>query len=971
MWLTAWQLLPTLWGLAQAQGGLEQALAEERERWWNAGHTQVQLWDHSWLTPRLVCGMRFMRVPPKSSIEGGVFLPLAGMGMGAEEILAAVNTSGTVPKLNSPEKLIVWTFDGTEFQERALAFYAGGKPPMEDVWLLALMLAVPASKHNNVMSGSDMLELQCSAMVLLASYMYAEYMTLLVPPAVLLKYFQHTWEVHSREGAPESATEMLSHFSSFEPLNTAMNQFQRILQARRQAFSCAVLGERTCPNDLGKDASIIRPLVDVVIVRCREDVSWAFDWIGRVLRDEWTPEVAGLELRLLVYEKCFSPGDSEEEAMTGQQLIDRLLDLGVLHPGSDAIYLAEPQGFENVAYVHYCMSPKWRDSDFVIFLHGYPFDHTNEKMLDDVLRSMAQGTYAVPFVHLNIKRLPRIAVEPCLQELIRPALEAWHADHQVLGTGYSGAVCLAEHRSSKRQVAVKQFRKRRLKEHRLKMLKSEVEVYLRLDHPNICRLLHAYEGRRYVWLVMEICSCELYSRLCERKVYCEEDAADVMRQMLQAINYLRLGTPQHSHNIVHRDLKLENWMYGAPTCQDQDRIKLIDFGFSEIIQEDTKMEMPCGTLHYTSPEVLSRNYTKKCDLWSCGVICYMLLIGRPPFRGANNARIARAILEGDFPKEGRWEFLSSHAQDFVMRLLQRDVGKRMSASAALEHPWLKGGGCTPSPVIGVSVLQSLRTFAQTSHLRRATLTILAYSLTSTELEGLEQTFLDFDQTGRGTVTLEQLRDAMQTRLDVSSAEVNRIFQAVDFTQNDEIQYTPFVAALLATRVKLHQDKVREAFDAFDIEGKGCITAETLVQVFNSQLCEGGAQSCISKEEAEEWVREVDFKGNGVIDYPSFLAAMMGRSSKGLPSSEDLADQPSIRVFEESPSGRPRGLTESFTAASCTLRLRDAILDTCDTDSAQSEKREGRGRAKSCNGLEECSEKVQIRFLACPVDEHYF
>ena len=153
-----------------------------------------------------------------------------------------------------------------------------------------------------------------------------------------------------------------------------------------------------------------------------------------------------------------------------------------------------------------------------------------------------------------------------------------------------------------------------------------------------------------------------------------------------------------------------------------------------------------------------------------------------------------------------------------MRLLQRDVGKRMSASAALEHPWLKGGGCTPSPVIGVSVLQSLRTFAQTSHLRRATLTILAYSLTSTELEGLEQTFLDFDQTGRGTVTLEQLRDAMQTRLDVSSAEVNRIFQAVDFTQNDEIQYTPFVAALLATRVKLHQDKVREGVRCFRHRG---------------------------------------------------------------------------------------------------------------------------------------------------------
>ena len=162
---------------------------------------------------------------------------------------------------------------------------------------------------------------------------------------------------------------------------------------------------------------------------------------------------------------------------------------------------------------------------------------------------------------------------------------------QVLGTGYSGAVRLAEHKLSRQQVAVKQFSKRRLKPQRLRLLKSEVEVYLRLDHPNICRLLHAYEGHRKVWLVMEMCSCELYTRLCQKKVYCEQDAAEVMRQMLQAVNYL------HRHNIVHRDLKLENWMYGS-----EDRLKLIDFGFSEIFEEDELLQMPCGTLHYTSPE---------------------------------------------------------------------------------------------------------------------------------------------------------------------------------------------------------------------------------------------------------------------------------------------------------------------------------------------------------------------------------
>ncbi|CAE7569579.1 CPK2, partial [Symbiodinium pilosum] len=187
---------------------------------------------------------------------------------------------------------------------------------------------------------------------------------------------------------------MLSHFGSFAPLNRAMDQFQTVLHSRRESFTCAALGINACPKAALAEAPVVRPLIDVVIVRCKEDVSWVLDWLARVLRDEWTPEVAGLQMRLLVYEKCFSTQTSEAEAMTGHQLIDQLLGLGALHPGSMVISLAEPVGFENVAYVHYCMSSQWRDSDFVVFLHGYPFDHTNEKMLDDLLRSMAQGTYS-------------------------------------------------------------------------------------------------------------------------------------------------------------------------------------------------------------------------------------------------------------------------------------------------------------------------------------------------------------------------------------------------------------------------------------------------------------------------------------------------------------------------------------------------------------------------------------------------
>lgn len=522
---------------------------------------------------------------------------------------------------------------------------------------------------------------------------------------------------------------------------------------------------------------------------------------------------------------------------------------------------------------------------------------------------------------------------------------------------------MAQHKQNGQQVAVKQFTKRRLKDHRLHLLKSEVEVYLQLDHPHICRLLYAYEGRHDVWLVMELCGCELYSRLCQRKVYRERDAAEVMRQMLQAVNYL------HSHHIVHRDLKLENWMYG---CGDRDdRLKLIDFGFSRKLDNAGEtLDMPCGTLHYTSPEVLARKYTSQCDLWSMGVICYMLLLGRPPFRGSNNVKIAKAILHGEYPRDGHWELLTEDARDFLTGLLHKDPGLRFDAAGALSHRWITGAHCTSPPrEIGADVLRSLRGFAQGSHLRRAALTALAYSLTSKELQDLEQTFLDFDTTGRGTISLDQLREVMQEHLEVSAEEVQRIFQCFDFSQEEEIHYTPFVAALLATRVQLHEDKVRAAFEAFDRDGSGYITADGLVQIFAS--LPGGGK--LTKEEAEQWIQEVDYKGNGVIDYAGFLAALTGKNLWALPSMEESAERPTLRVYEEDGSPvRPCGLNESFVGSGPTFgfsssKVRHSLASVIiDADADR--------RSQSFTpGSKEVfpAAKLQIRNVSCDVDEQYF
>mmetsp|Transcript_64396 Transcript_64396/g.122027 ORF Transcript_64396/g.122027 Transcript_64396/m.122027 type:complete len:606 (+) Transcript_64396:117-1934(+) len=539
---------------------------------------------------------------------------------------------------------------------------------------------------------------------------------------------------------------------------------------------------------------------------------------------------------------------------------------------------------------------------------------------------------------------------------------------RVLGTGYSGGVRLAQSNTSKQQVAVKQFSKRRLEPHQLELLQSEVEVYLRLDHPNICRLLHAYETKHDVWLVMELCDCTLHSRLSERKAYHEKDAAELTLQMLQAVNYL------HSQNIVHRDLKLENWMYGA--TEQSDRLKLIDFGLSRILRKPGEtLQMPCGTLYYASPELLNQEYTSKCDLWSLGVICYMLLVGRPPFRGASSFAIAEAIMGTDteFHKDGRWTTLSADAQDFVSQLLQKDERLRPDALKAMQHRWiaeLATMSTGESGDIGVDVLKSLQTFARGSHLRRAALTMMAYSLTSRELEDLEKAFRAIDRTGRGTIKYDQLAEVLQEYLKVSSGEVSRIFQCLDFAHDEEIHYTPFIAAMLASRVAHHEDKARAAFEHFVTkEGDEFITANSLVEIFNGLTVPGKTGSIVDRnlttDEAQQWICECDYKGNGVLDYDEFLAALMGKKVCSLTSLDETGGQPTVRVFDPC-EDEPKCLSSSFGLHGSASRqsLPSPVADYDSDEPVHSV-------SKSFGALGWVDSAVQVRAVSCEVDETYF
>merc|ERR1719440_1813178 len=163
---------------------------------------------------------------------------------------------------------------------------------------------------------------------------------------------------------------------------------------------------------------------------------------------------------------------------------------------------------------------------------------------------------------------------------------------------------------------------------------------------------------------------ELFHRVTEKRRFSEKDAAEAAHQMLLAVNYC------HTHGIVHRDLKLENFLYEKP---DTDHLKLIDFGFSHIWEPNTKMALSCGTLAYVAPEVLDKSYTNKCDLWSLGVVIFILLVGYMPFAGSESHQV-QMIKAGKctFRKES-WAKVSKEASEFVSKLLVVDVEKRLSA----------------------------------------------------------------------------------------------------------------------------------------------------------------------------------------------------------------------------------------------------------------------------------------------------
>eukprot|EP01133_Synstelium_polycarpum_P016846 gene16846-20030_t len=252
-----------------------------------------------------------------------------------------------------------------------------------------------------------------------------------------------------------------------------------------------------------------------------------------------------------------------------------------------------------------------------------------------------------------------------------------------LGRGAFSIVYLGVHKSTGSKFAIKVINKNDLGKDYEKNLRMEVDILKRVSHPSIIALKELFDTPNKLYLVMELVTGgELFDKIVEKGSYSEADASTLVQKIVSAVGYL------HSIDIVHRDLKPENLLLKSASS-DLD-VAIADFGLSKIIGQQAMMQTACGTPSYVAPEVLNATgYDKEVDMWSIGVITYILLCGFPPFYGDTIPEIFEFIMEAnfDYPSD-YWDHISAEAKDFINHLLVVDVTKRLSAADALKHPWL-------------------------------------------------------------------------------------------------------------------------------------------------------------------------------------------------------------------------------------------------------------------------------------------
>ena len=402
---------------------------------------------------------------------------------------------------------------------------------------------------------------------------------------------------------------------------------------------------------------------------------------------------------------------------------------------------------------------------------------------------------------------------------------------------------------------------------------KEIEILIKLEHPNIIKIYEYYTDDINFYLITDyISNGELYNYVYKAKSFNERQTQYIMKQVLCAVNYL------HLNNIAHRDIKLENILVEQEITSNDEQllnVKLIDFGTSNYVKtENTNyFTVKVGSPFYMAPEVLNKKYNNKCDIWSCGVIMFMLLRGHPPFKGENQEELFKSI-QNDIINYNEMTELSELAKELMSKMLERNVDLRYSADECLKHKWMKiynEKSEVMKKEVVTSALNNISNYHATEKLQQATMAYIVHFISfNKEVEDLKTVFNEFDKNKDGLLSFEEIDHAF-TRYCTNKGlqnftQKNKLIQMLDEIDTEKtghISYEQFLRISIDQREILNENNLRSAFEKFDTNKDGKLSKEEIKNVLGIK----------DFAYVNELLKLVDENKDGFISFEEFKSLM--------------------------------------------------------------------------------------------------
>ena len=439
-----------------------------------------------------------------------------------------------------------------------------------------------------------------------------------------------------------------------------------------------------------------------------------------------------------------------------------------------------------------------------------------------------------------------------------------------LGKGSFGSVFKVKHKITGEIRAMKIIRNTSVVDragvNNPKFLK-EIHVLKELDHPNIIKIFEYYVDNKNHYIITELLTGgELYETILKCRKFNEKTAAFIMRQILSALNYL------HSKGIVHRDIKPENILVqniDKKENLDEIYIKLIDFGASNFFKENEILKLKVGSPYYIAPEVLNKNYNEKCDIWSAGVVLYVMLTGKFPFVGKTSQKLFESIKTGKYATEGKeWESISLEAKKLIGKMLELDKDKRFSASECLKSEFFSILDTKKEmPDLLPSVFENIYKLNAREKIQQATIRIIVHNIQQNDyIEKLRDIFDLLDINKDGQLTYSEIKQAYKKIFPddyITEEKMDLILEKLDENKDGVISYEEFLRVTINEKILLEKNNLRLAFDNLDINKDGKLSKDELLNVLDK-----GASDYV-----DDLLNLIDKNKDGYISFEEFCHLM--------------------------------------------------------------------------------------------------